>query len=574
MKNILLLCALVVLTGACDSGATKRFSDFYTGDASTITRIAMLNGINGETHAIRDAKPIAAFFDLVTALSFTRQANQSPRGGYLYRVDLYQGEDPALQLTFNSRAVAIDGTYYDLDADVRARLDALYRDAPERITYHRLRFELTTTAQGARVTTQDTSYFLTARALNVAGNPLKWGVDLPSVWVAQVAPGNRIAVTADYAVTSRGRFVTPLSLRLEQTSEGASALRVWNVIGNETELIREIRHDGATPLDFALDLSMLDQRARLTGEIAMVEPRPMLWAYYYPWYVANEWDTAILRDRPRGGYYTSGDRAVLARHIEQAQSAGIDGFISSWWGPGSYTDENLARLLDLAREKNFAVMINFELLGNASQPRSESEIFQWLRYAISRYGKHPAYARVGGKPVFVIWASYQVSETTWAKLLARLKAEGLDALLLAEFAGTWAKLNALDVFGGMYQYNILNVVQRNDQVTARLPRVNERTRFAVHYFPLLADAPAPKIWAATVQPGYDDHLIPGRTTPILDRQDGALYRAAWDAALASNPDWIFITTWNEWWEHTYIEPSQNLGDLYLQITREYAQRWK
>ena len=47
-----------------------------------------------------------------------------------------------------------------------------------------------------------------------------------------------------------------------------------------------------------------------------------------------------------------------------------------------------------------------------------------------------------------------------------------------------------------------------------------------------------------------------------------------EAALQSDPDWIFITTWNEWWEHTHIEPSEQFGDQYLQITREFADRWK
>jgi hypothetical protein len=56
--------------------------------------------------------------------------------------------------------------------------------------------------------------------------------------------------------------------------------------------------------------------------------------------------------------------------------------------------------------------------------------------------------------------------------------------------------------------------------------------------------------------------------------DGEFYRSTFEAALQSDPDWIFITTWNEWWEHTHIERSEEFGDQYLQITREYAGRWK
>jgi hypothetical protein len=61
---------------------------------------------------------------------------------------------------------------------------------------------------------------------------------------------------------------------------------------------------------------------------------------------------------------------------------------------------------------------------------------------------------------------------------------------------------------------------------------------------------------------------------MVDRQNGQYYRDIFNIALSTNPDWIFITTWNEWWENTHIEPSENHGSLYLDITREYLQRWK
>ena len=95
----------------------------------------------------------------------------------------------------------------------------------------------------------------------------------------------------------------------------------------------------------------------------------------------------------------------------------------------------------------------------------------------------------------------------------------------------------------------------------------------MRHYPLLLDSPALKIWVATVQPGYDDTLMrdPGY---VLGREDGALYRSTFDAALGSDPQWVFITSWNEWWEHTHIEPSVNFGHQYLQITGGYAGRWE
>src|SRR5258708_1451427 len=58
-----------------------------------------------------------------------------------------------------------------------------------------------------------------------------------------------------------------------------------------------------------------------------------------------------------------------------------------------------------------------------------------------------------------------------------------------------------------------------------------------------------------------------------ERLDGQTYRTLWDEALKSRPDWILITSWNEWPEGTEIEPSLELGDKYLNLTAEYSQRF-
>ncbi len=141
--------------------------------------------------------------------------------------------------------------------------------------------------------------------------------------------------------------------------------------------------------------------------------------------------------------------------------------------------------------------------------------------------------------------------------------EGLDAYLI----GMGYNPINLELFDGFHDYGVFtypDLVQMDAQAE-RLAR----------YYPLLMDNPEPKIFAATVQPGYDDHLLPDRGGgQVQARLDGDFYRNTWEAALASDPDWIFITSWNEWWENTQIEPGESYGDLYLEITREYIDRWK
>ena len=138
----------------------------------------------------------------------------------------------------------------------------------------------------------------------------------------------------------------------------------------------------------------------------------------------------------------------------------------------------------------------------------------------------------------------------------------MDATYLAKQYNT----ANLQVFDGLHEYGVVEIPNLAQTVAA----VGRDTR----YYPLLADSTASKIWAATIQPGYDERLIPGRRGVFKERDNGAFYCSTFEAALNSNSDWVFIPSWNEWLENTYIEPSQLYGNQYLQLTREFADKWK
>jgi hypothetical protein len=63
---------------------------------------------------------------------------------------------------------------------------------------------------------------------------------------------------------------------------------------------------------------------------------------------------------PAGGAYDSQDPALVDRHILEAKSHGVSGFIASWWGQGSYEDRSLALLLARAEQKGFQTSIYWE----------------------------------------------------------------------------------------------------------------------------------------------------------------------------------------------------------------------
>lgn len=448
------------------------------------------------------------------------------------------------------------------------------------LLYLRLHVELQTTAERAAFSFENADRILTSRLAAAQGPLSSKGWTLRRFWVRSAQAGATVSATTAYALSEEA-LSEPLPFSLEKSEQGETLLRI-SVIDKtgEAHLLREWRQTGAARLEDSLDLAqaatssdiLLFSFIPLVGRPALIAPQKMLLAFYYLWYNLSDWDSPYLQDRPLTPY-SSSDPAALARHIDQAKSAGIQGFIASWWGPDNSIDRNFQTLLDAARNKGFKIAINFETL-DADGPRDEATILSWLRYALSRYGDHPAFLKVNGKPVIVFWVSFTVPLEVWERVFGQLKSEGLEAVCIAHYPNAEPGLEALEVFDGFHLYNILAVANRNEEVPDILARTYAETGRAVRYYPLLAGPSSFKIWTATVQPGFDDTLIPGRSTPVLPRLDGGLYQATWQAATASSPDWVFICTWNEWWENTHIEPSRLYGDQYLRMTWDQYRAWR
>lgn len=126
--------------------------------------------------------------------------------------------------------------------------------------------------------------------------------------------------------------------------------------------------------------------------------------------------------------------------------------------------------------------------------------------------------------------------------------------------------SSLDLFDALHVYGI----QELDNTRFLLLQRSQHAKL----YPLLNTSSQRRLWIATVQPGYDDTLLPGREGFVRDREEGGYYRSTWNGAIASDPDWIFITTWNEYWENTHMEPSKKYGRQYLEITGRRINEWK
>jgi hypothetical protein len=417
------------------------------------------------------------------------------------------------------------------------------------LPYYRIRIEFLDQGDWTTLQIVDPSKVIKVRQMSLMGTPNVLAVQKDQL-ALNTNFGSDLSVVADYALVPSA-IDAPFQFSLTKGGAGTVTIRVYTVLGTTVNLVKEILNQAAQPLAFAVDLSSLKGNGPVLAPMAPVKNMGL--ALYYPWYSLSTWvNNPTLRDTPLTPY-ASDNPTDLARQIDQAQSAGLDGFTVSWIGPGSSSDNNTKLLLTEAEKKGFHIGFFLETTGGNLAQDTQKAI-DWLTYIATQYSSHPAVLKVDGKPVVTPWLTDTISVDTWTTIRAGVRAQGKDVWLMQDTQD----MNYLAVFDGV-------------RYSAGIAGLGEKVR----YYSVLADNPAPKLWMGTAMPGFDERLIPGRgpNPRYTDRQGGAYFRSQLDDVFANSPQWVMIDTWNEWFENTYIEPSVNYGDQYLQIAGQYLKCW-
>jgi glycoprotein endo-alpha-1,2-mannosidase len=350
----------------------------------------------------------------------------------------------------------------------------------------------------------------------------------------------------------KGDLGTTMAEFYNYNSSSATPIAAWSNLLSESG-------DPANPFSF----SIADSHFTTGGPLPQPHVRPRLvLAFYYPWYEPDSWSSPVLKDHPLFPY-SSDDMEAIARHIQWAQQYGIHGFISSWWGSGNYRDMNFAKLLTAVQGTDFKVTIYFETLGERF--RTTQDVINQLEYVLASYSDHPNFLRYRGKPVIFLYSVENVVREpgqtplrAWRIILDQIRADGYDAVWI----GHTFDPSYLEVFDGLHAYGFYDPA---------MPEVYSSVSGQVRTYHLLQDPNAArKIWAPGVMAGYDDELLGRPGSWYLDRAGGDIYSFTFQAAIESQADWIVITSFNEWWEHTHIEPSDNHGFTYLELTKEWS----
>lgn len=241
----------------------------------------------------------------------------------------------------------------------------------------------------------------------------------------------------------------------------------------------------------------------------------------------------------------------------------------SWWGIGSFTDQSLALLMDAMHAQGIKVTVYFE---PGTETTSQAAATEAMTYLVRRHGDHPAWFKVGGRSALFVY------EVSWKRRLPPMQwRAAADAVMQAGLPrplligdlnpryGTFPEI--APAFDGLHTYVMA------PYVTGLSP--TEIGAYTDKNYPKWKAAAGSGIYCATVIPGFDDTNAPGRPQPrpVVARNGTGTFDALWRAAIKTNPNWVLITSFNEWHEGSEIEPSQEYGDTFIKRNRYWSDRF-
>ncbi len=311
-----------------------------------------------------------------------------------------------------------------------------------------------------------------------------------------------------------------------------------------------------------------------------------LGAYYYPWYNSDgrHWENGYNGHseglKPALGEYSSRSAKALSKHIEWSRQLGIDHWICSWWGRGSWEDETLRQHVAPALEESDStapkLCLFYESPGTLSfdpdrgidfdLPQNTRQLVEDFDYLARHYFNQPNYLKINGRPVLYLYLSRTFTgDYENAIDLARTaaQAQGVDPFLIGDevFWGS-PDISRISCFDAITAYN-MHGPDRFSGLSNWDPFLKETEAVYANYKQIAQSVNVG--FVPGVLPGFDARDASGdyyaiprslspRSTPgstlksFLD-----LARRQIDPALKT----IVITSFNEWHEGTQIEPREN-----------------
>ncbi len=301
----------------------------------------------------------------------------------------------------------------------------------------------------------------------------------------------------------------------------------------------------------------------------------------------------VADERGRTGtIYDVQESHFLAEQMQTAKAYGLDGFAVSVHGDNPQEMQFLQdKALPVAREIGFSVTPLYEApeTGWSYDDQADMEkVGEHLRTLVEMMAGQPATLTVTGKDgvekvvLFVDPATLIrfPSPEAWTTIRSVVDQAGTPYFLWSgPGAFSWLFLSGFDG-----AYNDLEVIETLEAPLGLPPYALRDERRLAYRATAWAARERDMPLALPVVLGWEGaEALRSEEDVSLSRDYGApgdygkYYRVRWEDALEQSPDWVVITSWNEWAEGTELEPSDTYPPSrfdYLQATWQYACRWR
>lgn len=261
---------------------------------------------------------------------------------------------------------------------------------------------------------------------------------------------------------------------------------------------------------------------------------------------------------PLIGPYDSWSREVMRYHLRTAKAASIQAFLMIWYGPGSYEDQQVRLMLDLAQEVGMRIALCYEEKLNfpgyrtpATRGEAVASAVGDLTYLLREYGSHPAYLKRNGTP-FVFQFNHWGAGPLGPKYFTP-----------DEFKAIFAQLPSPVVYGRQN----LDEAYHPPVSSAYIwwtPDTEWLDRFPRRAAELRTEGRLDFIMTM-ICPGFDDAGVWGwgQGPRKTERRGLSVLRDTFERSFNGSPELVQVVTWNDFEEGTAMEPTRENGFWYL-----------
>lgn len=259
-----------------------------------------------------------------------------------------------------------------------------------------------------------------------------------------------------------------------------------------------------------------------------------------------------VRYHPANGSYNSWDVQHIELLIKNAEDMDVDYLIldktNGAFRHGGNFDKTIKAVLQRIKyhKSNLKVSI---AIGSGIWRENNLQYLQDEIVYIEKYFKDPQYFYVDGKPLLILYINPEYSIYSASK----------DSTLKVYMD----KNDSYGFRNYFSSYTVRYASGADDWLNDQFSLYGWKFGLQKRYFPTLG-----------VMPGWNRfHNELTGSTPT-ERENGDFFIQSWEAALSKNPNNIVITSWDDFAEETFIAPTLEYGDLYVNISRKYIKIFK